>query len=212
MQPGPRQRCGYWVTEMLPRRRLPLRSRLRRWRATPGTRRRPALGLPPGRRPAGPRPVEREADRRALGRRARAATSLGGFPARLERVERQASATPIRGFLEAATPAPRCRELAQRGDGFAPRFSRPSGRHPWASVNFVTARTTGSRWRTWSATTSKPQPRGERRGRATTATATTCPGTMRGGRPDRRPRRPGAARAARSATSWRASSCRRACP
>ena len=115
----------------VPRRRLPLRPRLgARARAL---RRRPPLGVL-RRHPPGPGALAGQADRRAVGSRARAAT--------------RSATSRCSGRSGTASTATRC---ATSGAGetsvaaFASRFTGSSdlyesdGRHPSASINFVTA-------------------------------------------------------------------------
>ena len=117
--------------DRVPRRRLPLRPRVgARARAL---RRRPPLGVL-RRDPPGPRALAGEADRRALGSSARAAT--------------RSATSRCSGRSGTASTATRARLLARRSADvadFASRLAGSSdlyesdGRRPSASINFVTA-------------------------------------------------------------------------
>ena len=91
----------YWV-HRVPRRRLPLRPRLRA--GARALRRRPALGVL-RRHPPGPGALAGQADRRAVGRRPRRLPG-GQLPGAVDRVERHLPRHDAR-LLARRTPAPR---------------------------------------------------------------------------------------------------------
>ena len=119
------------LRDRLPRRRVPLRPRVgARARVL---RRRPPLGVL-RHHPPGSDPLPGEADRRAVGRRARAAT--------------RSATSRSSGRSGTASTATRCatsgaarrpsREFASRFGGSADLYET-DGRRPFASINFITA-------------------------------------------------------------------------
>ena len=136
-QPGPPERAAAdhglaaLLGDRVPRRRLPLRPRVG---AGAGVlRRRPAVGVL-RRDPPGPGALAGEADRRALGRRAR---RLPGrqLPGAVVGVERRLPRRGARLLARAARPT----ASSPRACRARPTSTQADGRDPFASINFVTA-------------------------------------------------------------------------
>ena len=182
------------------RRRLPLRPRLGAGARVLGGR--SPVGLL-RHHPPGPGAVAGEADRRAVGRRARRVPG-GQLPGAVDRVERP---LPRRDARLLARPDRRRRRASRRASPDRATSTRPTAAAR-SRPSTSSPRTTASRWPTWSPTTTSTT-------RPTSRTTATAPTTTAAGTaaPRGRPTTPRSSRCApaSSATSWPPCCSRRAC-
>ena len=187
------------LRDRVPRRRLPLRPRLRAGARVP--RSRPALGLL-RHHPPGSGPVPGEADRRAVGRR-RGRLPGRQLPGALDRVERDLPRHDAR-LLARRRPTSASSPSASRARATSTRRTAASRSRRSTS----SPRTTASRCATSSPTTTSTTRRTSRT--TGTATTTTAAGTT-ASRARPTTRRSTRSASGRCGTSWRRSSSRRAC-